>query len=61
MIKYDILTIFPEMFSALNESILKRAQENRFIEINTIDIRDFSDNKHKKVDDYPYGEEMVWL
>ena len=55
MIKYDILTIFPEMFSALNESILKRAQENRFIEINTIDIRDFSDNKHKKVDDYPYG------
>ncbi|PIR55285.1 tRNA (guanosine(37)-N1)-methyltransferase TrmD [Candidatus Peregrinibacteria bacterium CG10_big_fil_rev_8_21_14_0_10_36_19] len=54
--RFDILTIFPEIFdSYINESILKRAQENKIITINTHDIRKFSKNKHKKVDDMPYG------
>lgn len=51
----DILTLFPESFSYLNSSILKRAQENGKIEINIIDIRQFSLDKHKKCDDYPFG------
>ncbi len=51
----DILTLFPESFSYLNESILKRAQESGLININIIDIRDFSLDKHKKCDDYPFG------
>lgn len=53
--KFNVLTLFPEMFEPIKESILKRAQENNVIEINLINIRDFSKNKHKKVDDYPYG------
>ena len=52
---FNILTLFPEMFEPIKESILKRAQEKNFIEINLINIRDFSKNKDKKVDDYPYG------
>lgn len=51
----DILTLFPESFSYLNSSILKRAQEGGIIEINLIDIRNFSLDKHKKCDDYPFG------
>ncbi len=53
--KFNVLTLFPEMFDSLSHSILKRAQEQDLIEINTLNIRDFSTNKHKKVDDYPYG------
>ena len=53
--KFNILTLFPEMFEALNESIIKKAQEKNLIEINIINIRDFSKDKHKKVDDTPYG------
>lgn len=53
--KIDILTLFPEAFSALNCSILKRAQENGKLEINIINIRDFSKDKHSKCDDYTYG------
>lgn len=54
--RFDILTLFPEMMeSVLNESILKRAREKGLIEVNCIQIRDFAFNKHKKVDDYPYG------
>ena len=53
--RIDILTLFPEMFSALNSSILKNAQESNLIKINYVDIRNFSTNKHKKVDDYTYG------
>ena len=54
--RIDILTLFPHMFDGvLNDSILKRARDKNLININTIDIRDFSTNKHKKVDDYPYG------
>lgn len=53
--KIDILTLFPEMFSALDESIIGRAKKAGKIEINVIDIRDFSLDKHKKCDDYPFG------
>lgn len=53
--KVDILTLFPEMFLGLKQSIIGRAIENNLIEINLINIRDFSKDKHKKVDDTPYG------
>jgi len=54
--RIDILTIFPNMFTGfLNESILKRAQEKKLVEIFVHNIRDFSTDKHKRVDDYPYG------
>ncbi|MBN2796964.1 MAG: tRNA (guanosine(37)-N1)-methyltransferase TrmD [Clostridia bacterium] len=52
---FHVLTLFPEMFETLNHSILKKAQEKDLIQIHTVNIRDFSENKHKKVDDYPYG------
>ena len=53
--KFDVLTLFPEMFEVLNESIIGRAVEKELIDINLVNIRDFSNNKHKKVDDTPYG------
>ena len=54
--KFDILTIFPEMFSAyVNESILKRAQEKKLIKITAHNLRTFSKDKHRKVDDRPFG------
>lgn len=53
--KFDILTLFPEMFYSLNHSIIGRAIEKGLITINLINMRDFSKNKHKKVDDCPYG------
>ncbi len=56
MIRFDVLTLFPQMFEAvLGESIIGRARENGLIELDFIDIRDFSRNKHRKVDDYPYS------
>ena len=53
--KFNVLTLFPEMFSSLDESIIGRGKEKGLININLINIRDFSKNKHKKVDDTPYG------
>lgn len=54
--KFDILTLFPEMFEAvLDSSIIGRAKEKGLIELNYIQIRDFAFNKHRQVDDYPYG------
>ena len=53
--KFDVLTLFPEMFDGIKQSILKRAEEKKLIDINLINIRDFSKDKHKKVDDTPYG------
>ena len=53
--KIDILTLFPEMFAPLEHSILKRASENGIIKFNIVNIRDFSKDKHKKCDDYPFG------
>lgn len=54
--RIDILTLFPEMFEAvLNESIIGRAAEKQLVELEFHNIRDYSENKHRKVDDYPYG------
>lgn len=53
--QFDVLTLFPEMFEPLNKSVIGRAKEKGLININLINIRDFSKNKHKKVDDTPYG------
>lgn len=53
--KIDILTLFPEMFDALNHSILARAQKNNLLKINVINIRDFSKDNNKRCDDYSYG------
>ena len=53
--KFDILTLFPEMFVSLEQSVIGRASQKKLIEINLINIRDFSKDKHKKVDDTPYG------
>ena len=53
--RIDVLTLFPEMFGAFNESIIGRARESGLLEINVINIRDFSKDKHKKCDDAPFG------
>ncbi len=53
--KFDVLTLFPEMFEPVKQSILGKAVEKELININLINIRDFSEDKHKKVDDTPYG------
>ncbi len=54
--KFFVLTLFPEMFSGvLHDSMLGRAEEKGILEFNIINIRDFSDNKHNRVDDAPYG------
>ena len=54
--RFDILTLFPDMIeNYCSQSILKRAQERNIIEVNTVNPRDFSLDKHKKVDDTPYG------
>ena len=56
MMRIDILTLFPEMFSGvLGQSILQRASEKEAVNYHVINFRDFADNKHKTVDDYPYG------
>ncbi len=55
--KIDILTLFPNMFEALNHSILGKAKENKLVSVNTVDFREFSNNKHNQVDDYPFGGE----
>jgi len=54
--RFDVLTLFPESFNlVMSDSIIGNAREKGIIEINAINIRDFSTNKHRKVDDYPYG------
>ncbi|MBQ3119100.1 MAG: tRNA (guanosine(37)-N1)-methyltransferase TrmD [Clostridia bacterium] len=54
--RFDILTLFPDMMrTILDESIIGRAQKSEILEINCINIRDFANNKHNSVDDYPYG------
>ena len=53
--KIDILTLFPEMFAPLKESILGRAQKQGKIQINIVNIRDYTTDKHLKCDDYPFG------
>lgn len=57
--KIDIMTLFPELCeSVLSESIIGRARKSNKVEINCVNIRDFSGNKHNKVDDTPYGGGM---
>ncbi len=54
--RFDVVTLFPEMFRAVvDESILKRAQKNSLIEIHLTQLRDFAFDKHRKVDDVPFG------
>lgn len=53
--KFDVLTLFPEMFEPIKQSIIGRATEKKLIDINITNIRDFSNKKHNKVDDTPYG------
>lgn len=53
--KFDVLTLFPEMFEPIKQSVIGRAIEKDLLEVNLINIRDFSKDKHKKVDDTVYG------
>lgn len=54
--RFDLLTIFPRMFDAyLNESIIKRAQKKKLVSFHFHDLRDFTADKHRSVDDRPYG------
>ncbi len=54
--RYDVLTLFPEMFhGVLGSSILKKAEEKNLVSYNIIDFRSYSEDKHNRVDDYPYG------
>ncbi len=53
--KIDILTLFPEMFSPLKTSIIGRAVDSNKLDINIVDIRDYTEDKHKKCDDTPFG------
>ena len=54
--KFDVLTLFPAMFEAvLGDSMIGRAREKGLVEMNFVDIRDFTENKHRQVDDYPYS------
>ena len=53
--RIDILTFFPEMFTALQGSIIGRAQKENKVQINIVNIRDYTEDKHLKCDDYPFG------
>lgn len=54
--RFHVMTLFPEMFQGyMAQSIMKRGVESQNISVETYNIRDFSENKHKKVDDYPFG------
>lgn len=53
--KISIITLFPEMFSIFNHSIIGKAKEKGIVDIECLNIRDYTKNKHNKVDDYPYG------
>lgn len=56
MLTFTVITIFPQMFASfLGHSILKRAQEKNLVKINLIDLRDYTTDKHRMTDDYPYG------
>ena len=60
--RIDIMTLFPEMCeSVLSESIIGRARKNGYVEINCVNIRDFTLDKHNRVDDAPYGGGMGML
>ena len=52
--KFDVLTLFPEMFVPIQNSIIGRATKSKILEINLVNMRDFSEDKHGHVDDTPY-------
>ena len=55
-VRFDIITIFPGMFSSVvDESILGRAVKSGLVEIQRVDLRDFTEDRHRSVDDRPYG------
>lgn len=54
-LKIDVLTLFPQMFAPMNESMMWKAQDRQLLDLHIHDIRDYADNKHRKVDDTPYG------
>lgn len=53
--KISVLTLFPEMYAVLNESIIGKALKKGAFEVETVNIRDYSEDKHKRCDDYPFG------
>ncbi|MBR1580880.1 MAG: tRNA (guanosine(37)-N1)-methyltransferase TrmD [Selenomonadaceae bacterium] len=53
--RIDVITLFPNMFAPLEDSIIKRAREKNILEINLVQLRDFAFDKHKQVDDSPFG------
>ena len=53
--RIDVITLFPNMFAPLDDSIIKRARERNILEINFIQLRDFAFDKHRQVDDSPFG------
>ena len=56
MMKIDVLTLFPDMFSGVfGHSILKRAVDRKAVSFQVVNFRDYAENKHGTVDDYPYG------
>ena len=62
--KINIITLFPEIFEALNYGVLGQAIDREDIQINTLNLRDYHMNKHGQVDDKPYGGERaryIWL
>ena len=59
--RIDILTLFPNIFSGVfGESIIKRAQEKNLLEIVLTDIREYAEDKHRSVDDKPFGGGRAW-
>lgn len=56
MMRIDVLSLFPEMFSGVfSQSILKKAADSGAVTYNVVNFRQYADNKHQTVDDYPYG------
>ena len=53
--RIDVITLFPSMFAPLDDSIIKRARERNILEINFVQLRDFAFDKHRQVDDSPFG------
>ena len=59
--QFNVITLFPDMFSAINdEGVIARAIKRSFVSIKTWQLRDFSDNQYKNVDDKPYGVAQAW-
>lgn len=54
-LRLDIITLFPEVFSPFDYSIIKRAREKGLVDINVVNLRDFTNDRHRTVDDRPYG------